>query len=80
MTDRATDEPRSAFKEVCGRHDITPGTFETDHDHAHAHLLVSYPPKVARSTLAMTLKTISPIRDRARHRPEVRKALRGDHF
>ncbi len=41
-TDRVTAEPRSAFKEVCGRHDVTLDTF---HDTDHAHLLVSYPSK-----------------------------------
>ena len=46
----------------------------------HAHLPVFYPPNVAVSTLAMTLKTISSIRVQARHQPEVRNALWGDHF
>ncbi len=78
MTDRVTDELRSAFEEVCGRHDVTLDAFETDHD--HAHLLVSYPPKLALSTLVMTLKTISSMRIQAQPWPEVRKALYGDRF
>lgn len=78
MTDRVTDELRSVFEEVCGRHGVTLDAFETDHD--HAHLLVSYPPKVALSTLVMSLKTISSMRVRAQDWPEVRKALWGDHF
>ena len=41
---------------------------------------MSYPPKLAPSTLVMSLKTISSMRVRARHWPEVRKALCGDHF
>ena len=62
-TDRATDEPRSAFEEVCHRHHVTLDTLDTfdtdhdhdhDHDHTHAHLPVSYPPNVAPSTLAIT--------------------------
>ena len=76
MTDRATDELRSTFEEVCRRHHVTLDTFDTD----HAHLPVSYPPNVAQSTLAMTLKTMSSIRVQARHQPEVRNALCGDHF
>ena len=52
--------------------------FETDHD--HAHLLVTYPPKVAMSRLVMSLKTISSMRVRSHGWPEVTKALRGDHF
>ncbi len=78
MTDRVADELRSAFEEVCGPHDVTLDAFETNHD--HAHLLVSYPPKVALSTPAMTLKAASSIRVLARHPPEVRNALCGDHF
>jgi putative transposase len=78
MTERVTDELRSAFVEVCGRHDVTLDAFETDQD--HAHLLVTYPPKLALSRLVMSLKTISSMRVRSHGWPEVTKAIRGDHF
>lgn len=78
MTKRVSDDLRSSFEEVCGRYDATLDAFETDRD--HAHLLVTYPPKVALSTLVMSLKTISSMRVRRHHWPEVAKALRGKHF
>lgn len=78
MTDRVSDELRSVFDEVCGRHGATLDEFETDHD--HAHLLVTYPPKIALSTLVMSLKTISSMRVRAHRWPEVTSALWGNHF
>lgn len=78
MTERVTADLRSSFEEVCGRFDVTLDAFETDRD--HAHLLVTYPPKVALSRLVMSLKTISSMRVRAHGWPEVTRALRGDHF
>ncbi len=62
MTDRVTAELKAAFTEVCTRFDVTLDAFETDQD--HAHLLVSYPPKVALSRLVMSLKAISSQRVR----------------
>ena len=78
MTDRVSADLRSSFEEVCGRFDVPLDAFETDQD--HAHLLVTYPPKVALSRLVMSLKTISSMRVRAHGWPEVARALRGDHF
>jgi len=78
MTDRVAADLRSSFEEVCGRFDVSLDAFETDQD--HAHLLVTYPPKVALSRLVMSLKTISSMRVRSHGWPEVTKALRGDHF
>ena len=63
MTDRVNADLRSSFEEVCGRFDVSLDAFETDRD--HAHLLVTYPPKVALSRLVMSLKTISSMRVRA---------------
>lgn len=57
MTKRVTDELETAFVEVCGHFGATLDAFETYKD--HAHLLVSYPPKVALSHLVMSLKTNS---------------------
>lgn len=78
MTPRVTDSLRDSFTEVCGRYETELTAFETDGD--HAHLLVSYPPKVALSKLVMSLKTISSMRVRAEKWPEVTQALWGDHF
>lgn len=78
MTERVAADLKSSFEEVCGRFDTTLEAFEVDQD--HAHLLVAYPPKVALSRLVMSLKTISSMRVRANHWPEIEQALWGDHF
>jgi putative transposase len=78
MTKRVADELKAAFVEVCAHFEATLDAFETDND--HAHLLVSYPPKVALSHLVMSLKTNSSRRVRARGWPEVTRALWGVHF
>ena len=78
MTERVAADLRASFEEVCGRYKATLEEFEPDSD--HAHLLVTYPPKVALSTLVMSLKTISSMRVRAHHWPEINKALWGTHF
>lgn len=68
----------TSLAEVCERSDSTLDAFETDDD--HAHLLVTYPPKVALSRLVMSMKTLSAMRVRSRRWPEVQRALWGDHF
>ena len=78
MTKRVADSLRETFGEVCARYGATLDAFETDKD--HAHLLVSYPPKVALSTLVMSLMTISSMRVRQQHWPEITRALWGEHF
>jgi putative transposase len=78
MTEQVTDCLRESFEDVCARYDATLDAFETDRD--HAHLLVSYPPKVALSKLVMSLKTVSSLQVRKHHWPEVTRALWGDHF
>lgn len=78
MTPRVTALLGGAFAEVCGRHEVILEAFETDTD--HAHLLVSYPPKLALSRLVMSLKTISSMRIRAQGWPEITRALWGEHF
>lgn len=78
MTPRVSAELKAVFDEVCSRFDTTLDEFETDQD--HAHLLVSYPPKVALSRLVGALKTNSSLRIRQKHWPEITKALWGEHF
>ena len=78
MTQRVTAELDIAFSEVCKHFEATLDAFETDQD--HAHLLVSYPPKVALSHLVMSLKTNSSRHIRSKGWPEVTRALWGEHF
>ena len=78
MTDRVAESLKDSFEEVCSRYGATLDAFEVDQD--HAHLLVSYPPKVSLSKLVMSLKTISSLRVRKHGWPEVTRALWGDHF
>jgi putative transposase len=49
MTARVAADLRGPFMEIFGRYGVALDEFETDSD--HAHLLVTYPPKVALSTL-----------------------------
>ena len=60
------------------RRGVTLDAFETDQD--HAHLLVSYPPKISLSSLVMSLKTVSSKTVREQHWPEITQALWGKHF
>lgn len=78
MTERVSSLIRETCEEVCSRYGATLDEFNTDHD--HAHLLVTYPPKVALSKLVMSLKTISSMRVRAQGWDEVTRALYGKHF
>ena len=78
MTERVTASLRDSFTEVCHRYGATLDAFETDRD--HAHLLVTYPPKVTLSKLVGSLKTISSMRVRAQGFEEVTRALWGEHF
>ena len=73
-----SNEIKSALLEVCARFEAILNAFETDGD--HAHLLVTYPPKVALSRLVMSMKTLSAMRVRAKKWPEVEDALWGNHF
>lgn len=78
MTPRVTSLLRRVFEEVCDRFECTLDAFETDQD--HAHLLVSYPPKIQLSKLVQSLKTNSSKQAREQHWPEIENALWGDHF
>jgi len=78
MTKRVTDCLRESFDKVCSRYETTLDAFETDRD--HAHLLISYPPKVSLSKLIMSLKTISSMEVRKKQWPEITRSLWGAHF
>lgn len=78
MTQRVHDEIESVAREVCSNHEATLDEFNTDND--HAHLLVTYPPKVSLSRLIGSIKANSSRVLRSRHFEEVERALHGDHF
>jgi len=59
----------AAWKKVCG--DFEGELVECGYEADHAHLLVSYPPKVAISTLVNSLKGVSARLLRSAHLPEV---------
>jgi len=54
------DKLEAAFVEVCAHFEATLDAFETDN--YRAHLLVSYPPKIALSHLVMGLGTPRTVR------------------
>lgn len=68
----------ASFAEVCAKFEAT--LIECNDDGDHIHLLVDYPPKVALSALVNSLKGVSSRRVRQQNWPEVKRALRGDHF
>lgn len=78
ITQRVSDSLRASFTEVCASHQATLDEYEPDQN--HAHLLVSYPPKLALSKLVMSLKSVSSKHVRARNWPEITEALWGKHF
>ena len=78
ISERVAEELGAAFAEVCERSGVVIEAFETEGD--HAHLLISYPPKIALSQIVMLLKANGARRVRAHGWPEVRQLLRGSHF
>jgi putative transposase len=78
LTERAFARLREAFESVCK--DFEGELLEANHEGDHVHLLVTYPPKVALSTLVNSLKGVSARRLRAAKLPEVRAKLWGEHF
>ena len=69
---------RDAWEKVCA--DFECELKEANYERDHVHLLVSYPPKVALSTLVNSLKGVSSRRLRAAQLPEVLAKLWGGHF
>lgn len=78
MTPRVSTLIGETCREVCERHEATLDEFETDQD--HAHLLVTYPPKLSLSRLVGSLKTNSSKRVREQQWPEITRAMWGEHF
>lgn len=78
ITDRVRELLIETTQEVCDRFEVE--LKEADGETDHLHLLISYPPKVAISTLIGSIKTNSSKRVRQERWPEIRKALWGQHF
>ena len=78
FTARVTKSIQESCRDVASHFDVQIEAFESDLD--HVHLLISYPPKLALSTLVMRMKTISSWRVREQNFPEVSQALWGKHF
>lgn len=69
---------RNTFETVCC--DFECELKEAGYEGDHVHLLVSYPPKVALSTLVNSLKGVSARLLRAADLSEIRAKLCGEHF
>lgn len=79
MSERVTEEClRGSLAEVCATYDASLDAFETDQD--HAHLLISYPPRVTLSRLVGACKSVSSRQVREQRVAEVTQALWGEHF
>ncbi|MCP8995008.1 IS200/IS605 family transposase [Rothia sp. P3C3.S176] len=78
MTERVHALIEETTREVCQRFDVVVDEFNTNQD--HAHLLITYPPKVSLSTLIGAIKTNTAKRVRAAGFEEVQRALWGEHF
>lgn len=78
MSGRVAEIVEAVAREVCLRREATLDEFNTDQD--HAHLLVSYPPKLSISTLVSAIKANSARAIHGAHLPEVEAAIRGASF
>lgn len=78
MTDRVTELLSQSFDHTATRLGFTITEFSTDRD--HAHVLVSYPPKLSLSTIVAALKTNSSKLLRTQQLPEIERALWGSHL
>ena len=78
LTPRVVKLMEEAFAGVASDFEATIDEFGWEVD--HVHLLISYPPKVALSRLAGSFKGVSARKIRQAGFPEIKKALRGEHF
>jgi putative transposase len=78
ISPRVFEVLQNAWKTVCTDFEceLKEAGFEDD----HAHLLISYPPKVALSTLVNSLKGVSARMLRSAALPEVAEKLWEEHF
>jgi putative transposase len=78
MTKTISNILKTSFENICKAYETDLLEFNTDKD--HAHLLISYPPKISLSKLIMSLKTNSARKIRKLNLLEVKKMLYGKHF
>jgi len=78
ITERVAAVLEESFTKVCGDFDVV--LEEVGWEEDHAHLLISYPPKVALSVLVNSLKGASSRKLRERGFKEVQDALWGKAF
>lgn len=78
ITDRVATVLERSFTKVCGDFDVV--LEEVGWEEDHAHLLISYPPKVALSVLVNSLKGVSSRKLRELGFKEVEDALWGKAF
>lgn len=78
ITKRVWEVLRAAFERVCEDFGVT--LEEANYEADHAHLLVSYPPKVSLSGLVNSLKGVSAYDVRRTGYEEVKRALWGRAF
>lgn len=75
FTKEILDDLRLIFSNVCT--DFESQLIEFDGEDDHVHLLINYPPKVAISKLANSLKGVSSRLIRKKNYPSIRKKLWG---
>lgn len=75
FTKAILDDLKEIFASVC--HDFEAELVEFDGEDDHVHLLVTYPPKIAISTLVNSLKGVSSRLIRKKRYPSIQKKLWG---
>lgn len=78
MSEAVHSTIQESFKSTCERWNIELCEFNTDYD--HAHLVISYPPKVRLSDFIGAMKTRSSKGLREKNYSEIKDKLWGGHF
>ncbi|WP_285112392.1 IS200/IS605 family transposase [Propionimicrobium lymphophilum] len=78
FTEQVSEEVERSARAVCKNNGVALEEFNTDLD--HAHLVVSYPPKISLSKLIGAIKTNTSRHLRNLKLEEVETALWGEHF
>lgn len=78
FTEQVSEEVERSARAVCENNGVALEEFNTDLD--HAHLVVSYPPKISLSKLIGAIKTNTSRHLRSLELKEVETVLWGEHF
>lgn len=78
FTKEILEDLRKIMASVCK--DFEAELIEFDGEDDHVHLLVTYPPKMAISTLVNSLKGVSSRLIRKKNYPQIRRKLWGGHL